>query len=1009
MRSKRRPGTAAGERLVVIGEGLAAGAGDFALSEESQAHSFVVQAARQMSVPFVIPYLQAPGILGAPGLAHPPVVLPNLMHTTVVDEYPLQRRHQNLAIPGYEVTDCLHRRPTPPLVHRDDPRQTVANLVLGLPSLTNECEAERPTQLEYAVSSAPSLAIVALGYAEALRTMLGEGNTLPSRWADDYAAVTHSLADTGAWLVLATVPDPTDTAACMTLDAAARVLCMAVSELASEYRLDAHHDCLTVRGVMAIASHLMGDAAGLLDESMIVRGRRAAEVNSVVDRMNEAIIDIAQHHGAAVLPLADLFARIRTDGVDVRGRRLTADLLGGLFTLNGCYPGATGHAVVANKLLAVINDLTGAGFPEVDVNAVAAMDATANCEFPRGGVRRLTAHHAPASRADDEVPARRSRPQRSGPLRLPETLEMTLPLCPRTSYHGDAIRVVDCADEREARFGSAANVIFGGPVLFDSHLSGILHLRFSPPERGRARFTVEFDALTGEDGVLSAPMFFRWPVKGCRVVPEPGVIAGGTVDLETGESNDVSFSVRYLNSALQALVSVNPGFPDQPIVFPGPYGSGWAKFDERDDGLLDFTFYGSTFLPLGPALGGRRVRWALPFTGTAGTFASIPARGLAMHPHLHLSTRPLGKDHDAEEASLAPAHADAPVDLPANSLCELTLCTRRSSFGDRFTLNSPELGGQATGRSHLLGRLLLQTGERFGDAMPVVVSLLGPGGLLGQSPPSPLAAVFPGRLSPGPVGHDEFLRFPTRNYFLDGVTLLDDPFDLSVGAVDLRTGRFINQLLHRGFIGQDLFFSLIRIEPRTPQSSFLFRGNAAIAGGKESPTLRFRTIVRVPYPAGFLFPAPDLTTAITVGENSVLDPYLWVRAVQDACSWHPLVAERREVQASTGERFSYRLEVRTDTDAPVEFEYSNHSQNAVFQLETTSWLGCSTPPGAHGQVTTIVTFSGFGRWSKDPTRRAHQVAAQVAIGGDEYVSIQIDSGLVSNVNTKPAEEVAALP
>jgi hypothetical protein len=57
----------------------------------------------------------------------------------------------------------------------------------------------------------------------------------------------------------------------------------------------------------------------------------------------------------------------------------------------------------------------------------------------------------------------------------------------------------------------------------------------------------------------------------------------------------------------------------------------------------------------------------------------------------------------------------------------------------------------------------------------------------------------------------------------------------------------------------------------------------------------------------------------------------------------------------------------------------------------------------------VYTFSGFGRWSKDGTGRAHQVAAQIAVGAEEYVSVQIDSGLVSNVNTRPVEEAAALP
>jgi hypothetical protein len=270
--------------------------------------------------------------------------------------------------------------------------------------------------------------------------------------------------------------------------------------------------------------------------------------------------------------------------------------------------------------------------------------------------------------------------------------------------------------------------------------------------------------------------------------------------------------------------------------------------------------------------------------------------------------------------------------------------------------------------------------------------------------------MFPGRLSAGPVGHDEHLRFPTRNYYLDGVTLIDDPFDLSVGAVHLESGRLINQLVHRGFIGQDLFFSLIRVEPRTPRASFLFRGPGLFERGDDgTPVFRLRSIVRVPYPTGFLFPAPDLTTAITVGEQSVLDPYLWIRAVVDAPSVKPVTLARHNVRSSTGEEFSYRLEVRTGEGTTAAFAYVNDSQRSVFRLDVLSWIGQSRVLlGRSGEVD-VVTFAGFGSWSKDPTGRAHQVAGQIATGAEDYVSIQIDGGLVSNVNTKPQDEAAAVP
>jgi len=87
---------------------------------------------------------------------------------------------------------------------------------------------------------------------------------------------------------------------------------------------------------------------------------------------------------------------------------------------------------------------------------------------------------------------------------------------------------------------------------------------------------------------------------------------------------------------------------------------------------------------------------------------------------------------------------------------------------------------------------------------------------------TPLAELFPGQLTPGPEGFYENLRFPLQTYPLNDLAILDDPFDLSVGALDLQTGKLIHPLLHRAFINQDLLFALLRVEPRTPKKLFLF-------------------------------------------------------------------------------------------------------------------------------------------------------------------------------------------
>jgi hypothetical protein len=54
-----------------------------------------------------------------------------------------------------------------------------------------------------------------------------------------------------------------------------------------------------------------------------------------------------------------------------------------------------------------------------------------------------------------------------------------------------------------------------------------------------------------------------------------------------------------------------------------------------------------------------------------------------------------------------------------------------------------------------------------------------------------------------------------------------------------------------------------------------------------------------------------------------------------------------------------------------------------------------------------VTFTGYGSWSKDSSGAPHVAAVQVSTAREyPYVSIQIDGGLVSNVNTKPEADAS---
>ena len=1006
--------------FVVLGEGLAAGFGDFSLAEEYQRESFPAQLAGQMGASLSQPNIESPGLGDAPGFQRLPVMVPALMQTTALGCFPPAGAPRNLALPGYRVGDAVALRPVAPIVHQGDARQTLANLALGLPELLEGSQATLPTQLERAVAHQPTFALVALGFYEVLEAAVaGRPEDIPEAGAfgGDYGKVVAQLTATGARVLLLTVPDPIDTAYFSRLDSAAANLKVTPSILAEAFGL-ANDDRISVPALMEMGCQLLSETIGPLPDAGILKGSVAEEIGARVRGLNDTIRELAAEHKAEVFDLAALYKKVAEHGVEVGGRRLTAHFLGGFYLLNGYYPGATGHAVIASAILEQLNRDHGASFRPIDLEAVLRRDPAAG-HRPAGGPvlsgKKLRAAAGAGvtevanSRADTPASsarrsakgqakgAARSHAKPGARLELPPGLEQTLPLSKAASYFGDSIRAAHCRQENEQVFGSGREQLFGGLAMSDSHLSGDIQIRFTEPQDDVTHFEVRHGRLAGEPGLLAAPQFFRLPSLRNEVRDDATLVSSGDLNLASGEVTNLKYAVGFFNTALLALMRVNPKLPVAAIEFPGLYGSAAAKFEPRADGLLDFTFYGTTFLPLGGALEGDPVRFPLPLAGPSLEFASITAPGTSLHPHLHLSTK---EPEPAADPALVP-------EIPVNTVREYTICTRQTSFGDKFTLNSPELAGDPTGRSHLLGRVQVQFGPQSGDSVPVAISCLNPGGMLTEPTPSPLADVFPGRLPPSPVGHNEFLRFATRTYYLDALTCIDDPFDLSVGNVSRSSGRFLSDLLHRALIGQNLFYALLRVEPRTPKSSFHFRGPAHFEKGADGRSmLRFAGLVNVPYPEGYLFPSPDMAKGVVIGPDSVLDPFYWIQAMQhERATDAVLSGSASNVVSSANEQFSYTYEMGGDPakTKPV-FEYTNHTVGGVFRLKSLTWVGFTNSRGAgrEGGGHDTVTFAGFGTWSRDASGGLHLVCAQICeAAATPYVSIQIGSGRVSNVNTKP--------
>jgi hypothetical protein len=602
------------------------------------------------------------------------------------------------------------------------------------------------------------------------------------------------------------------------------------------------------------------------------------------------------------------------------------------------------------------------------------------------------------------MPALAELPPLPVPLQLPPGLVQTLPVNSAGSYIADAVRAQDCPDDKDNPFGTCSTSLFGGFAMWSTHVSGFVELRFYPPRNGIAHFEVTHPGnLAGADTTIQAPLFYKMPVKENRVLDAFETISSGDLNLNTGEVTNLQLVIFVSNSWYVALGQVNPNLKPPAFRFPGIYGTALAKFEQRADGLLDYTFFGSTFLPLGNNVLGDPVRLPMPLCGPLLDCAGIEAPGTSLHPQILVTTKP-PDDPPCGDNCFAPE---------PNTVNEYTANSYFSSFGDVFTVNIPQLGGPAEGRTHLQGRLLVQFGPRNpGGTVPFSISTLPPGGLLAPIPdaPAPLN-LFKITM----LGHDERLFFPNFTYVTADPVLLEDGFDPAIGVLNPQTGAALGDFLYRGVPAQSLFDAIINLNiTRIPLDTFRHRGPARFDRGPNGEAIfRYNGKLPLTYDT-FLFPSPDYdnpNAAFVAGSGSLLNPFMRFQAMRIADQ--PNVVRSgtaQNVVSSFGQRFSYSYSVPCNPEGggnPT-FEYTNQDDGGTFRMDSLSHVSCfHSPRSTRGPGDyDIISFTGYGTWSEDDDPHTANVQVSTA-PGEEYVSIQIDGGLISKVHTKP--RVAPIP
>ena len=179
-----------------------------------------------------------------------------------------------------------------------------------------------------------------------------------------------------------TIPDPTQTALFAALSAAARTVKVDPQTLAELWAL-APGDLISVNGLNEIGFQILNSTIQPLSHEFVLPAANVAQLRARVHDFNREIVDIAKAEGARVFNLACYCKNVHENGVLAGTRMLTADYLGGFYTLNGYTPGAAGHALIANEILGLLNREFGATFPAIDI---ASSSGTAPCAIRSASV-----------------------------------------------------------------------------------------------------------------------------------------------------------------------------------------------------------------------------------------------------------------------------------------------------------------------------------------------------------------------------------------------------------------------------------------------------------------------------------------------------------------------------------------------------------------------------------------------------------------------------------------------
>lgn len=358
--------------LVVIGDSLAAGVRSGGINADSQQRSFAALLAQQMRTFLLLPLLDprlAPELVlrdasvFPPRIeAPPPSLPPGAIPRTAPFIFPT-----NLAVPGHNTADALLRRASPAF-------NSLTDLILGIPALTTPLGAR--SQAELALIYRPSFVVIWIGSNDTLGAALRADPSLVTpvnEFAEKYTVLIEGLRFVGATMVVANIPDVTVIPFLTPATKLAAIIGLPLSVIGPLLGI-AEGDFVTANAFPLIAEILQRRRAGPLPPQVVLTADEAAAIRSATSLMNQIIAQIAGERGIALVNINAELNRIAREGLNVAGRKLTTDFLGGLFSLDGIHPTNTGQAIIANMFIDTINSFFKTNIPRIDLAPIVATD-----------------------------------------------------------------------------------------------------------------------------------------------------------------------------------------------------------------------------------------------------------------------------------------------------------------------------------------------------------------------------------------------------------------------------------------------------------------------------------------------------------------------------------------------------------------------------------------------------------------------------------------------------------